>query len=177
VGVAIGAIAVRDDETPDEVLERADVAMYADKRHKADSGTDRKPGGSEPGPRLANAMESLSIMLAVDSEARLLSATQAAYTVFGFDRDTSTGMDVIQLVHREDRSLASAAFNHVLRVPGVGDPIEVRVIDAGGHCHHVQVAANNQVENPDIGGVVLTLTETTTLDSPAVARPGADQSR
>lgn len=176
VGVAIGAITVRDGESPEEVLERADVAMYADKRHKANLDVHRDTGRSEPGPRLSTAMESLSIMLAVDSEARLLSATQAAYSVFGFDRESSTGMDVLQLVHSEDRSFASAAFNHVIREPGVGEPIEVRVIDPDGHCHHVQIAANNQLANPDISGVVLTLTETMTLGSPDATRPGAEQS-
>jgi diguanylate cyclase (GGDEF)-like protein/PAS domain S-box-containing protein len=177
VGVAIGAITVRDGEAPEEVLERADVAMYADKRQMANRGVDSEPGRSDPGPRLSTAMEALSILLAVDSEARLLSATQAAYSVFGFDRETSAGMDVLQLVHREDRSFASAAFNHVIRDPEVKEPIEVRVIDAGGQCHHVQIGANNQLANPDIRGVVLTLTETMILDSPNASRPGADQSR
>lgn len=115
-------------------------------------------------------MEALSIMLAVDSEARLLSATQAAYSVFGFDRETSAGMDVLQLVHREDRSYASAAFNHVIREPGAGEPIEVRVVDAAGHVHHVQVAANNQLANPEIAGIVLTLTEQAVFDAPVAPR-------
>lgn len=170
VGVAIGAIAVRDGEAPDEVLERADVAMYADKRHKAASGAHREQGRAGPGPKLSTAMEVLSIMLAVDSEAQLLSATEAAYSVFGFDRDTSTGMDVIQLVHPQDRGFASAAFNHVIRAPGVGEPIEVRVTDVDGSWHHVQVGANNQLANPDIGGVVLTLTEKAVFDPPGAAR-------
>lgn len=170
VGVAIGAIAVRDGESPEEVLERADVAMYADKRRKANSAERRTPELAEPGSRLGIAMEALSIMLAVDAEARLLNATQAAYTVFGFDRGTSVGMDVIQLVHPEDRSFASAAFNHVIRAPGPGEPIEVRVIDADGHCHHVQIGANNQLANSDIGGVVLTLTEKAVFDLPGTDR-------
>jgi diguanylate cyclase (GGDEF)-like protein/PAS domain S-box-containing protein len=174
VGVAIGAITVRDGESPDEVLERADVAMYADKRHMANSGVHSDPGRSDPGPRLSIAMEALSILLAVDSEARLLSATQAAYSVFGFDRDTSTGMDVLQLVHREDRSFASAAFNHVIRDPEAKEPIDVRVIDAGGQCHHVQIGANNQLANPDIRGVVLTLTEKAVFDPPGPGR-GSDR--
>lgn len=170
VGVAIGAIAVRDGETPEDVLERADTAMYADKRRKATRGVNRMPGPFGPGPRLSTAMEALSIMLAVDSEARLLSATQAAYSVFGFDRETSAGMDVLQLVHREDRSYASAAFNHVIREPGAGEPIEVRVVDAAGHVHHVQVAANNQLANPEIAGIVLTLTEQAVFDAPVAPR-------
>lgn len=174
VGVAIGAIAVRDGETPEEVLERADTAMYADKRRKATPGAGRDQRPGEPGPRLSTAMEALSIMLAVDSGARLLSATQAAYTVFGFDRESSEGMDVIQLVHRDDRSYASAAFSHVVREPGAGAPIEIRVVDADGHCHHVQVAANNQLANPEIRGIVLTLTEQAVFDPPA---PGLGPAR
>lgn len=170
VGVAIGAIAVRDGETPEEVLERADTAMYSDKRRKASPGADRDAATGEPGPRLSAAMEALSIMLAVDANARLLSATQAAYSVFGFDRETSAGMDVIQLVHLEDRSYASAAFDHVIREPGAGEPIEIRVVDADGHWHHVQVAANNQLANTEIRGIVLTLTEQSVFDRSASGR-------
>jgi diguanylate cyclase (GGDEF)-like protein/PAS domain S-box-containing protein len=167
VGVAIGAVVARGGETPHDVLERADVAMYADKRRQANPGMSRgSRRAADPGPHLSTAMEALSIMLAVDSQARLLSATQAAYSVFGFDREASAGMDVLQLVHREDRSFASAAFNHVIGEPGVGEPIEVRVIDSAGNCHHVQVEANNQLANPDIGGVVLTLTERAVFDTP-----------
>lgn len=175
VGVAIGAITVRDGESAEEVLERADAAMYTDKRRMAHSAGSATAGRSGPGPELANAMESISIMLAVDSRARLMSATRAAYSVFGFDPETSTGMNVMELVHPDDRKFATAAFTHLLTAPGPGEPIEIRVTDADGGPHHVQVAANNQLTNPEIRGVVITLTEHSELEAGGVQLPLASR--
>ncbi len=163
VGVAIGAISVRDGETPSQVLERADMAMYADKRRRSGRDRRRQDSRGAQGPRLSAAMESLSIMLAVGADGRLLSATRAAYSVFGFEPESSESMDVLELVHPNDRALATVALSHTRDEAGVGEPIEIRVIDALGKCHAVHIEANNQLSNPDIRGIVLTLTEVARL--------------
>ncbi|MEZ5237663.1 MAG: diguanylate cyclase [Microthrixaceae bacterium] len=159
VGLAIGAISVRAGDRPEEILARADAAMYEDKRRGRAGRPEVPQAEAETGPRLSAAMESLSVMLAVDSRARLLTATQAAYSVFGFEPDSSMGVDVLQMVHPEDRALAAAAFERVRREPGRGEPVELRVLDADGGSHEVEVVANNQLDNPVIAGIVMTLND------------------
>ena len=156
VGVAIGAILVGAGEGSEEILERADAAMYADKRRGRSRAT-RNPAAG--GPRLNAAMESLSVMLAVDSDAHLLTATRAAYSVFGFEPGASLGMNVLEVVHPDDRPLAVAAFEEARATPGPGEPITIRVVDADGGVHRVRISGNNQLDNPEIAGIVMTLVD------------------
>ena len=162
VGVAIGSITVGRDESPDEVLRRADAAMYADKRRQAiGSGTGSR--ADTVVSALDVVIESMSIMLVVDENARLVTATEAAYTAFGFDRSSSAGLDVLSLIHPDDLPMAMEAFAEVLANDGPADPMVLSVVDANGRWHLVQVAATNQLANPSIRGIVYMVNETGTL--------------
>ncbi|MGH9030935.1 MAG: PAS domain S-box protein, partial [Acidimicrobiia bacterium] len=59
-------------------------------------------------------------------------------------------------IHADDRDRVAAAFAEGLEHPGVAQPIEYRMLHADGSWRHVESIGNNLLEDPAVGGVVVT---------------------
>ena len=66
-----------------------------------------------------------------------------------------------ELIHPNDRDRVMAAFTDGLAQPGVGPALEYRMLHADGSWRDVESIGNNLLDDPAVGGVVVTTREIT----------------
>src|SRR5262249_10022768 len=66
------------------------------------------------------------------------------------------GHDVFDFVHPEERARAHEEFAKTICEPGEGVPSMLRFREASGKWVPFEVIANNQIHEPDVGGVIFT---------------------
>ncbi len=81
--------------------------------------------------------------------------------VLGFDACDLEGNDAFELVHPEDVARAREAFQAVLQKPDQRIRQELRYRRRDGSWCHLEVVAQNRLEDPDIAGVVLNTRDVT----------------
>jgi len=178
VSVAVGAITVGPHDTPEEVLDRADLAMYRDKRSKRRAGPGPKRPSSRPpwddlaarsgAPPQGAASHPIDVVLVVDALGIVQLASPSAREVLGFDPDDSVGMDGLGLVHPADLPRAVEAMAATLSSPMPSESQRLRVRDAAGTYRLVEISAVNRLDDPDIRGIVVTVGN---ISSPADRDP------
>lgn len=179
LSAAMGAITVGPHDSPEDVIDRADLAMYRDKRSKRrqearrpgaaegvllDLATGGSPGGagagsSAPGPLV-------DVVLVLDELGVVQLASPAAQDLLGFGPDDSVGMDGLGLVHPGDMRRAIEAMATTLTSTVPPGPVRLRVRDVTGAYRPVVVSAVDRLDDPDIRGIVVTV-----RDRSDVARP------
>lgn len=88
-------------------------------------------------------------------------ASPSAEALFGWRADELEAGQVFALVHPDDRPLAEEAFANTARTPGLRIPIELRIAQRAGGYRYVEVVANNLMDDPAVGGVVVYLHDLT----------------
>lgn len=99
-------------------------------------------------------------VLVVDATARLLWANEAAERIFGWSLGDLAGTTVDHLVHPDDFETAIASLASVQR-KDVGTAIEVRLRDNEGTYRTFEVRGRDATDDPEVGGIVLALRDTT----------------
>ncbi|WP_156391653.1 MULTISPECIES: bifunctional diguanylate cyclase/phosphodiesterase [unclassified Nocardioides] len=104
------------------------------------------------------------IILVFDEQLRLRFNTPSAQTVLGWEPEGPRGRTVDSMVLAEDLSKARLLLGRVLvgeRRTGRGPSDEWRIVDRSGRVRLFEVSCRNLVDDPSVGGVVVTLHDIT----------------
>ena len=97
---------------------------------------------------------SLDLISVVDGDGTLLYQSPALRHLLGFDPAETIGRKVLELVHRDDRDQAIAAFRRVIEVRRSTEPVEFRLRHRNGMWRTFESLGTNCLDNPFIHGVV-----------------------
>jgi PAS domain S-box-containing protein len=77
-------------------------------------------------------------------------------TLLGYRPDDVLGHPIFEFIHPEDIPRAAVEYSEIIHRQGVSLPIVVRIRDAAGAWVPMEFIANSQVEDPEIGGIIVT---------------------
>ncbi|HEY1528181.1 MAG TPA: PAS domain S-box protein [Candidatus Angelobacter sp.] len=77
-------------------------------------------------------------------------------TVLGYTSDNMLGRNVFDYVHPEDIRRVALEYSQTMRQEGEGVPSVLRLRDATGEWIPFEIIANNQLQDPEIQGVIFT---------------------
>lgn len=77
-------------------------------------------------------------------------------TLLGYKPDDVLGHNVFEFVHPEDIPRAVLEYSEIIHHQGASVPTVARIRDAAGAWVPMEFIANNQLEDPEIGGVIVT---------------------
>ena len=109
---------------------------------------------------LSNISDTVSI---TDAQGELLFTSEADHHLLGYGEDFWMGRPPISLVHPDDMPRALAAWERALAQPGVEVSEEVRMQSADGSWQDVAITGVNLLDDPDVGGIVVTSRNVTDL--------------
>ncbi len=107
-------------------------------------------------------------LIVSDGEGRVLWGNAAAERLFGLPVSEGLGRNALDYVHPDDVGLVANALVSV-RAKEIGTPLEVRVRAAEGW-RLVEVVGANLLEDPEVGGIVLSVRDLTERRRWEVAR-------
>jgi two-component system cell cycle sensor histidine kinase/response regulator CckA len=96
------------------------------------------------------------IVALIDGEGIVQFISPQAERVLGVSASDIIGHDVFDFVHPEDRPRARDEYTKTVGKGGEGVPSVLRFRDSAGKWLPLEIIANNQMHDPDIGGVVFT---------------------
>ena len=103
----------------------------------------------------------LDVVAVLDADGTLRYASPAVEAMLGYAPEHVTGTAVFDYVHPDDQERAFGAFAESLATSGALPPVEFRARRADGAWRHVEVVRNNRLDDPDIGGLVITVRDVT----------------
>ncbi len=103
----------------------------------------------------------LDVVAILDADGTLRYASPAVETMLGYAPEEVPGTAVFDYVHPDDLQRALGAFAETLATPGALPPLEFRARRADGVWRHVEVVRNNRLDDPGVGGVVITVRDVT----------------
>lgn len=68
----------------------------------------------------------------------------------------------MHLIHPHDQAIVDSAFARTYATPGLQPPVAFRLATKEGGWLHVEAITNNQLEDPEIGGIVVNVHDVTT---------------
>jgi diguanylate cyclase (GGDEF)-like protein/PAS domain S-box-containing protein len=68
---------------------------------------------------------------------------------------------IVDILHPDDLAAVAAQFADMVAAPGLGTPMLVRLKAADGRWLWIEVLPNNQLDNPDVGGLIITTRDVT----------------
>ena len=98
-----------------------------------------------------NASDMITVM---DAYGRPLYTSPAFERVLGYDADELSRTNLLSLVHPEDAAAAASAMSHVVARAGVHPPMELRLRHKNGTWRTIEIAGNNMIDDPAVGGIV-----------------------
>ena len=105
------------------------------------------------------------MVVLIDADGRVLEVGPSLRPVLGYEPAALLGRSCFDLVHPDDRLLALEGLGHALVEPGRRlEHTTARVADASGSWRTMEVVARNMVEDPSVGGLVLTLRDRSGAD-------------
>ncbi|RKQ87700.1 PAS domain S-box-containing protein/diguanylate cyclase (GGDEF)-like protein [Solirubrobacter pauli] len=103
---------------------------------------------------------SSSVVVVIDADTLVLWVTESVERVLGLSPSTLIGRPLLDRVHREDRGIAEELHAELLTGSGTRE-VTLRLEDGSGTVRHVEVIAENHIDDPLIGGVLLNLRDVT----------------
>ncbi|WP_448565861.1 PAS domain S-box protein, partial [Thermus sp.] len=106
------------------------------------------------------------IVYLLDEKGRIRYSSPNVTEVLGYLpwEDPEPGPFILNFIHPEDRLLAEAALEDLLRHPGITLEYRLRVLDKGGGVRTVRVWGRNLLQDEAVGGIVLKVQDTTELE-------------
>jgi PAS domain S-box-containing protein len=98
---------------------------------------------------------SSDLVLAVDPSHRVIYASPASTAALGIEADQLIGRDVLELLHPEDTTQATAFLDDLLLTPGGSSTVPWQLRHAGGGWRRFEIAGSNLVQEPAVQGIVL----------------------
>jgi PAS domain S-box-containing protein len=112
-----------------------------------------RAGWSEAALR-ALTLHSGDILSLLDAQGRLLYNSPAAERISGFSAAELAGVDTFDLIHPDDREAVRSAFARTLQTPGAVTTVQYRYSTRAGGWTWMEAVASNQLDNPEVRGVV-----------------------
>jgi PAS domain S-box-containing protein len=81
--------------------------------------------------------------------------------VTGWDSSSVVGKNIATFLHADDVPAVRAALARVVAKPGATEEFEVRVQHKDGHVISADVQGRNYLDDPDVGGIVVTMRDIT----------------
>ncbi len=100
------------------------------------------------------------IICVLDAEGRFRYASPASDRLLGAGT-MAIGRSVLQIVHPDDLEVVRSTLRDLAAEPGAVVTGEMRVRDAAGRWHQIEVVASNRLDDVDIGGVVCNVRDVT----------------
>ena len=100
------------------------------------------------------------IIVLADAAANVLFISPCVERILGYGEVPDVGV-LFDYLHPADRDAAMVAFAGFQRTPGPHPVISVRIRHANGSWRDFEVAANNRLDDPAVGGIVLTARDMT----------------
>ena len=104
-------------------------------------------------------MSDLLVLIGEDGTVR--DASPSAGPSLGYEAGSKKGTNVFDLVHPDDRSRIASRLGHIMTVPGLSPPMDVRLLSADGTWRRYEIIANNLLNDPSVDGVVVTARDVT----------------
>ena len=95
------------------------------------------------------------IVAVLDAEGTLVYSSPSATRTMGYGDGELLQRDALELVHPDDLDEIRSIFEAVLAKPGPTKPIWVRVAHADGSWRWFEAIANNLLDEPAVGGIVV----------------------
>ena len=97
----------------------------------------------------------------VDAAGRSVYSSPTAERLFGFEQGWAQGTSAFDVVHPDDLEEVARAFAEVLAHPEEVVVRQFRISTTTGEWRTVEARATNRLEDPDVGGVVITTRDVT----------------
>jgi PAS domain S-box-containing protein len=96
------------------------------------------------------------IVVVIDDHGTIRFANPQLQKVLGIPPESVVGKNIFDFVHPEDEYRARLEYSETVGKPGEGVPSTLRIRDVSGDWVPFEIIANNQIEDPDIRGVIFT---------------------
>jgi PAS domain S-box-containing protein len=96
------------------------------------------------------------IVALIDAQGTIQFISPQVERILGLSPDEITGSDVFSFIHPDEQTRTKEEFAKTVREPGEAVPSVVRLKDSSGRWLPFEVVANNQMSEPDVGGVIFT---------------------
>lgn len=114
----------------------------------------------ESGRRLRSLLDSVSdLVLCLDATGLLTHISSAVLPVLGYEPTEWLGKSAFELVHPDDLALVIENFEATVDLTADPSPMTLRVRTANGAWIPFEVFANNQLDEPDVAAVVVSMRE------------------
>lgn len=95
------------------------------------------------------------IMLVLDKDARIRYISPSLERVTGVPPEQVQNQPLMERIHPDDRETVAAFLRAAAAKPGFSGTVEVRIRHTDGSCIHVEAVASNQLDNPNVRGIVV----------------------
>ena len=109
------------------------------------------------------------VILLIDAEGSLTYASPALARVLGYAPEEVLGRSAFDFVHPDDLHVAAESMASILESTGLAEPVTYRVRHADGSWRWMEDVANNLLDDPLVGGIVVTLRDVTAQRQAAAA--------
>jgi len=96
------------------------------------------------------------IISLIDREGKVLFVSPQIERVLGMSAAEVMNQNVFDFVHPEERARAKEEYAQTVREPGEAIPSVLRFRDVAGRWVPFEIIANNQLHEPEVGGVIFT---------------------
>ncbi len=109
---------------------------------------------------LSNISDTVSM---IDAEGRVTETSAEFTDVLGYDQNGWIGADGFELIHPDDQAKAADTLAEILAHPGVHYRDVFRTRHTDGHYEQIEFTAVNMLDDPAVGGVVITTRNVTSV--------------
>ena len=127
---------------------------------------DARVRAEEAAAMLASRWENLvshstDVLAIIDLAGIVVHANEALARILGFSVESVVGNSIFEYVHPDDMQQAASSFADAATHDGVAVPVTVRVRTSSGTWRWLEAIANNRLDHPSIGGMVVNARDVT----------------
>lgn len=101
---------------------------------------------------------SSDLVLVVDAQANFKFVSPSSIRILGYEPEEWVGRNAFELLHPDDHGIAAESLvTSTAAGSGLREPLELRVRHASGEWRHVEIVANNLLDDPHVAGLVINL--------------------
>lgn len=98
---------------------------------------------------------SSDIITILEADGTIRYQSPGAEGTSNYNPDEINGATIFDFIHPEDHERAATEFDKILSTPGASAPVEIRYRYADGSWRPVEALANNLLDDPRMGGIVI----------------------